>query len=112
LPIERPTEFDLVINLMTCISQRFAGNGIFGSAECRLPLARGPAVQYVLRYLCLAAVAMMAGATLFAVDSTALANFMSGNADVSFALSALHSAVGDHHGVLRIEVDRKAHTRL
>jgi hypothetical protein len=37
---------------------------------------------------------------------------MSGNADVSFALSALHSAVGDHHRVLRIEVDQKAHSRL
>jgi hypothetical protein len=49
---------------------------------------------------------MVAGATPFAVDSRALANFMSDNADFSFAFSALHSAVGDRHRVLLIEVDQ------
>jgi hypothetical protein len=31
--------------------------------------------------------------------------------DVGFAFSALHSAAGDHHRVLRIEVDQKPRTR-
>lgn len=53
---------------------------------------------------------MVAGATLFADDSTALADFMSCT-DVGFAFSASHSAVGDHHRMRRIEVDQKPRTR-